>query len=256
MNGIATLTGAIAIGITAALAVSWVMATRAQTTLSRRARSQVGLVEMPGNPVTTTGSRAGVRSRSIPVLGSRRRRRRARDLDDALGPMLQSVVDQLRVGRSLLSSLESVGPTTAEPLASIVRRIVNETRLGGSVADSLRTIAEEERNRHLEVIASAVALHTEQGGSLTEILVGVAGSIEDEDRLQRDMLTLTADARLSANVLLIMPVGALVITSLLSPGYAMPLVATPVGRTLSLIGLTLGAIGVLWLRALARPEEL
>jgi tight adherence protein B len=246
-------------GLAAALLVSWATAARARVALSRRARSQVGLAEIPDHTVTaliavSSGSAAG--RRAVPLFGSRRRRRRARDLDDALGPMLQSVVDQLRVGRSLLSALESVGPTTAEPLASIVRRIVNETRLGGSVADSLRTVADEERNRHLEVIASAVALHAEQGGSLTDILVGVAESIEDEDRLRRDMLTLTADARLSANVLLIMPVGALVITSLLSPGYATPLVATPVGRILSLVGLTLGALGVLWLRALARPEEL
>ena len=255
----AGLLAAVGLGGGTTLLVWWAGTVRAATSLRRHARSQIGLA----SPVVSRAHHGGGPlhrrgGRRIPVglLGSVRRRRRARELDDALAPLLGSVVDQLRVGRSLLSALESVGPATAEPLASIVRRLVTETRLGGSLADSLSTIAAEERNRHLEVIASAVALHTEQGGSLTDILVGVSDSIEDEDRLRRDMLTLTADARLSANVLLVMPIGALVITSLLSPGYATPLIATPVGRVLSLSGLLLGAIGVIWLRALARPEEL
>ena len=284
----AGLFGALAIGCAAALLVSWAATTRARAAVSRRARAQLGLVADPddGRPtasetiasrlpsarisllavaiavvgVGTIGPAGGVLG-ALPPLVARsitasRRRRRTRALDTALGPMLQSIVDQLRVGRSLLSALESAGPTAGEPLAALVQRIVNDVRLGGSVADSLAVIATEERHRHLEVIASAVALHSQQGGSLTEILVGVAESIEDEDRLRRDMLTLTADARLSANVLLAMPIGALIITSLLSPGYATPLVTTPVGRLLSITGLVLGAVGVSWLRMLARPEEL
>ena len=299
----ATFLGALALGGASSVLIAWTSAARARAVVSRRARSQIGLIAVAddrggaygGTIVGSTGSSSGgsmtgiVRhlpstttlvlvlgtalvgvlvlgplgslGGAIPLLASRsitagRRRRRTRALDEALGPMLQSVVDQLRVGRSLLAALESVGPTTSEPLAALMQRVVNEARLGGSVADTLTVIADEEEHRHLAVIASAVALHSQQGGSLTDILVGVAESIEDEDRLRRDMLTLTADARLSANVLLAMPIGALVITSLLSPGYATPLVATPIGRIMTIAGVMLGAVGVLWLRMLARPEEL
>ena len=289
-----TLVGALALGGAGSVLIAWASAARSRAFVGRRARSQLGLIavsddrdDAPGStagsmtvigrhlPSTTTLVLAlsaallgvialgplGAVCGAIPLLASRsilagRRRRRIRALDEALGPLLQSVVDQLRVGRSLLAALESVGPTTSEPLAALVQRIVNEARLGGSVADTLTAIAGEEDHRHLAVIASAVALHSQQGGSLTEILVGVAESIEDEDRLRRDMLTLTADARLSANVLLAMPIGALIITSLLSPGYATPLIATPVGRIMTIAGVMLGAVGVLWLRMLARPEEL
>ena len=289
-----TLVGALALGGAGSVLIAWASAARSRAFVGRRARSQLGLIaasddrdDAPGStagsmtvigrhlPSTTTLVLAlsaallgvialgplGAVCGAIPLLASRsilagRRRRRIRALDEALCPLLQSVVDQLRVGRSLLAALESVGPTTSEPLAALVQRIVNEARLGGSVADTLTAIAGEEDHRHLAVIASAVALHSQQGGSLTEILVGVAESIEDEDRLRRDMLTLTADARLSANVLLAMPIGALIITSLLSPGYATPLIATPVGRIMTIAGVMLGAVGVLWLRMLARPEEL
>lgn len=302
-----TLLGALVLGGASSVLLAWTSAVRSRTLVSRRARSQIGLIidlddrggstsTSPGGSTTgsvtgsTTGSLTeivrrlpstttlvltlgaaligvfvlgplGLMGGAIPLLAdrsitARRRRRRTRALDEALGPMLQSVVDQLRVGRSMLAALESVGPATPEPLAALVQRVVNEARLGGSVADTLTAIAEEEDNRHLAVIASAVALHSQQGGSLTDILVGVVESIEDEDRLRRDMLTLTADARLSANVLLAMPIGALVITSLLNPGYATPLIATPVGRIMTIAGVMLGAVGVLWLRTLARPEEL
>ena len=119
----------------------------------------------------------------------------------------------------------------------------------------LETAAHEENNRHLLVTASAIALQSRRGGSLAEILGTVASSIEEEDRLRRDLLTVTADARLSANVLLAMPAGSLIMTSLLSPGYALPLINTSAGRILSVVGLTLGVVGFVWLRHLAQPED-
>ena len=62
-------------------------------------------------------------------------------------------------------------------------------------------------------------------------------------------------SRLSANVLLAMPAGSLIMTSLLSPGYALPLINTSAGRILSVVGLTLGVVGFVWLRHLAQPED-
>lgn len=279
MNSVAIVT----FGCAAAWLISWVLEVRAASQISAHARAQLGLRpdlvdrSRPRPTLSRSSQRRllvgivisilatliigliGVAFGAIPTLvarsiDKRSANKRQRALNDALAPALQRIVDQLSVGRTVSSAIEASIEHASAPLDGIFRRVISDHNVGIAIDESLRSIASEESNRHLDVIASALGLHAQHGGSLTDILVAVLESIEEEDRLRRDLLTLTADARLSANVLLAMPVGALVITSLLSPGYAMPLIETSAGRFMSVGGLVLGSLGVLWLRHLAQPE--
>ena len=279
MNSVAI----VAFGTAAAWLVSWVFELRAASHISAHARAQLGLrpdlvnhtrprptlsrssqrklligfaisivaMLMIGPVGVFLGAAPGLIARS---LNKRSARKRQRVLNDALAPALQRIVDQLHVGRTISAAIEASVEHASDPLDGIFRRVISDNNVGIPIDVSLTTIAAEERNRHLDIIASALALHAQHGGSLTDILVAVLESIEEEDRLRRDLLTLTADARLSANVLLAMPIGALVITSLLSPGYATPLIESSAGRFMSVSGAVLGMLGVLWLRHLAQPE--
>ena len=279
MNSVAI----VAFGAAAAWLVSWVFELRAASHISAHARAQLGLrpdlvnhtrprptlsrssqrkilfgfaisivaTLMIGPVGVFLGAAPGLIARS---LNKRSARKRQRALNDALAPALQRIVDQLHVGRTISAAIEASVEHASDPLDGIFRRVISDNNVGIPIDVSLTTIAAEERNRHLDIIASALALHAQHGGSLTDILVAVLESIEEEDRLRRDLLTLTADARLSANVLLAMPIGALVITSLLSPGYATPLIESSTGRFMSVSGAVLGMLGVLWLRHLAQPE--
>lgn len=273
----------IAFGCATAWLISWLLDIRAASHISAHARAQLGLrpdlVEHPRKKLTLTTSLRrkllvglavstlglvvigpmGLILGAIPALitrliNNRSARKRQRALDDALAPALQRIVDQLSVGRTMSSAIEASIEHASAPLDGIFRRVISDNNVGISIDESLRSVASEESNRHLDIIASALGLHAQHGGSLTAILLAVLESIEEEDRLRRDLLTLTADARLSANVLLAMPIGALVITSLLSPGYATPLIATSAGQMMSVGGVILGTLGVIWLRHLAQPE--
>lgn len=279
MNSVAIL----AFGTAAAWLVSWVFELRAASHISAHARAQLGLRPdlakhaRPRPTLSRSSQRklliglvistlatlmfgpVGVLLGVIPALvarsvNKRSASKRQRALNDALAPALQRVVDQLSVGRTMSTAIEASIEHANDPLDGIFRRVISDNNVGIPIDVSLTAIAAEERNQHLDIIASALALHAQHGGSLTDILVAVLESIEEEDRLRRDLLTLTADARLSANVLLAMPIGALAITSLLNPGYVTPLIATSAGRFMSVGGAVLGTLGVVWLRHLAQPE--
>lgn len=279
MTSVATM----AFGAAAAWLVSWVFELRAASHVSAHARAQLGLrpdlVDRPRpRPTLSRSSQrkllvglvisilapliigpAGVLLGALPALiarsvNKRSAKKRQRSLNDALAPALQRIIDQLSVGRTMSAAIEASIEHASAPLDGIFRRVISDNNVGIPIDVSLTAIAAEECNRHLDIIASALALHAQHGGSLTDILIAVLESIEEEDRLRRDLLTLTADARLSANVLLAMPIGALAVTSLLSPGYATPLIATSAGRVMSVGGAVLGMLGVLWLRHLAQPE--
>jgi tight adherence protein B len=147
-----------------------------------------------------------------------------------------------------------VSETTAEPLKSILQEVVAEARLGTPVEEVLQTVALREDDRHLNIVASAIGLHARHGGSLVEILDSVTETIEEEDRLRREIRSATADGRLSATVLLAMPPVSLALVSLLSPDYAAPLVTEPLGRAMSVTAVVLGVTGWRWLRVLSNPR--
>ena len=257
---------------------------------SRRAREQVGLrtsrpahlgirwlEAIPGMDARTLRTAAwvsgcaavgvvlfgpgGLLAGGIPLLAGRLSRQRAervraRNLATELAPSLQLLVDNLRVGRDLVSALAEVAGTVGEPIGSMFASVVAEVRLGSPVGAAFAVVADAEGDRHLRAVSSAVSLHSEHGGNLVEILSTVIETIEEEDRLRRDLAALTADGRLSSQVLLGMPVVALLAVSVLSPGYATPLFATAMGRVLSVMAVTMAGVGWLWLRALSRPGVL
>lgn len=187
-------------------------------------------------------------------MTKRARRRRTAALAAGLAPALQLLVDNLRVGRDLVSAMAEVAKAADEPVATIFSTVVAEVRLGARVDAAIAAIADAEGDRHLDVVSSAIGLNAEFGGNLVEILSSVIESIEEEDRLRRDIDSLTADGRLSSTVLLVLPVITLVVVSVLSPGYASPLLEDPLGRMLSMVGVVLALVGWLWLRRLSTPE--
>ncbi len=188
------------------------------------------------------------------MLTKRAARQRAAALSAGLAPALQLLVDNLRVGRDLVSALAEVSESADEPVATLFATVVSEVRLGARVDVAFATVADAEGDRHLSVVASAVGLNIEFGGNLVEILSAVIESLEEEDRLRRDIASLTADGRLSSMVLLALPVLTLIVVSVLSPGYASPLIDEPFGRLMSASGVILGLVGWVWLRALSNPE--
>jgi tight adherence protein B len=179
---------------------------------------------------------------------------RVDELSEQLAPALQLVVGNLRIGRNVLASITDVADAVAEPLRGILREVVTEAKLGTPIGDVLAGIAEKEGSRHLRIVASGLSLQARHGGSLVEILETVIETVEEEDRLRRDVKSVTADARLSAAVLLAMPPVVLLLISVLSPGYATPLVTTKLGVTLIGLGVVLAGVGWRWLRTLANPE--
>lgn len=221
----------------------------------RAARQQAGLIS-GGDPRLTLargGSSTGRIGLLARPLARRRERTRTEQMSMQLAPALQLIIGHLRIGRNFVSALTEVADSSAEPLRSILMEAVAEARLGTPIDEVLQQIADREGGRHLSIVASAIGLQTRLGGSLVEILETVVDTIEEEDRLRRDIKSLTADGRLSAQILLAMPPVMFVIVSILSPGYAEPLLTDPLGRFMLTVAILLALVGWRWLRALSNP---
>lgn len=245
------LFSAVAIGSAAAITTNLGQRSLQEWRVHRHARQQVGLL---APPVRTAHRRGTIWTSRWKPWQKRKAQLRADLISSELAPALQLVVGQLRVGRGVVAAMAEVAETVPDPLSEILHEVVAEVRVGTPIEDVLSRVATREGERHLGVVASAIGLHSRHGGSLVEILESVIETIEEEDRLHRDIRSLTADARLSAMVLLAMPPVMLVFVSVFSPGYASPLVNDPLGRAMSVSGVVLALVGWRWLRHLGDPQ--
>ncbi len=182
------------------------------------------------------------------------RRKRTDQLINQLSPALEQMIGHLAIGSNVNAALYEVSENCVDPLRGLLLEVLAQVRLGDSLDEVLQDISDRENDRHLGVVASAIGLHSRHGGSLVEILGTVSETIEEEDRLRRDILSLTADGRISAQVLLGMPIIMFVVISVLSPGYTSPLFNTSLGRIFFISGIVLGTSGWMWLRSLSTPK--
>lgn len=242
---------AVSFGMAAAITTVLGQRSLQEWRVRRHARSQVGLVTSTARSARGRGT---IRTSRWKPWQRRKARVRADLIGSELAPALQLVVGQLRVGRGVVAAIAEVAETVPPPLGEILQEVVAEVRVGTPIEDVLSRVAAREGERHLGVVASAIGLHSRHGGSLVEILDSVIETIEEEDRLHRDIRSLTADARLSAIVLLALPPAALMFVSVFSPGYASPLVNDPLGRAMSASGILLAIVGWRWLKVLGEPE--
>lgn len=275
------LIAAMLFGLAAVVITTEFARTKSRRLVVKRARQQVGLVAsdeprvrkaaLPFEPrMLVMGVLAlfagvfafgplGAAMGLVPVVSwrswrKRAERKRSEQLADQLAPALQLVVGHLRIGRNVTAAFSEVVAETSAPLGDLLNEVLSEVRLGASLDETLQAVADREGDRHLGVVASAIGLQSRHGGSLVEILETVVETIEEEDRLRRDIRSLTADGRLSAQVLLAMPPAMLVLVTILSPGYTAPLVEHPTGRAMAVSGVILGLVGWRWLRALSTPK--
>ena len=242
------LSASLAFAAAAAFGVTQLRTRLDDRRVQRRMRQLVGVAPMPSE------SDSSIHIEMPHPLRERRQRKRNAMISSQLAPALELIVGHLKIGRNIGAAIAEVTYSLSEPLQSIFVDAVEEARLGTPLSDSLQRFSDIEGNRHLGVVASAIGLQSKHGGSLVEILEAVHSTIEEEDRLQRDIQTLTADNRISAKVLLALPPATLVVVSLLNPGYASPLVSDSLGQRMSLVGITLAFVGWRWLKRLSTPE--
>ena len=186
----------------------------------------------------------------VSVKTTKRRAEFADQLDDTL----QLVASGLRAGHSLVRALDAVAREAESPTAEEFARVVNENRLGRDVSDALADVATRMRSDDLAWVAQAVAIHREVGGNLSEVLDHVGETIRERGQVARQVATLSAEGRLSANILIGLPIVIALILSFVSPGYLTVLFTTPLGLALVGVSLLLFAVGVVWLRRTVRVD--
>lgn len=191
----------------------------------------------------------------VTALYHRRRARQRLEKFSALLPdALQLVIGSLRSGFSLPQALEAMTKETAEPVSTEFNRAMAQVRLGMDLEEALDRLAKRTRNRDLSWAVMAIRVQREVGGNLAEVLGTTVATIRDRETLRGHVRSLSAEGRISALVLLALPVLGATFMFLVRREYIAPLWTDPRGIVLLVVGIGLVALGGLWLKRVVRVE--
>jgi len=144
----------------------------------------------------------------------------------------------LRAGHSLVGGLSLVVNDASEPSRSEFQRVIADEQLGVPLEDALGTVARRMNNRDVEQVALVSSLQRETGGNSAEVLDRVVENIRERQELRRLVHTLTAQGRFSRWIVSLLPVGLLLLISVINPSYMKPLFHHTSGKVM----LTIGAV--------------
>lgn len=174
--------------------------------------------------------------------------RRQRAFADQLDDSLQLLSGSLRAGHSLMQALGSVARDAEQPTAVEFSRIINEARVGRELSQALAETSARMGSQDFVWVTQAIAINREAGGNLAEVLDRVGQTIRERNQIRRQVLSLSAEGKLSAYVLIALPVGITTFLSLTNPSYLTKFTDSITGYALIASALLLLVVGSLWLR--------
>ena len=171
-----------------------------------------------------------------------------RQLPDAADLIARS----LRAGHAFPSTIQMVADEMPEPIAQEFRVVADEINFGIAVAQSLQRLATRVPLKDFRFLVVAVLIQRETGGNLSELMNNISFLIRQRLKLLGQIRTLSAEGRLSARILCLLPFGVLLVLSAMSPAYINQLRDDPSGFILSMTALGMMLVGVLWMREIVR----
>lgn len=203
-----------------------------------------------GGPVAAV--LAAVAGPALAMGAVRARRRRFSQALAAAAPSVgRALADALSAGHSVRGALGLASGGIAGPAGHELRAAAHALRLGAPTAAVLERLRRRAATPAWDAMVAGILLQRDAGGDLPALLRELASALEAAARQDRDALAATAQARFTARIVLVLPIGAALLAELASPGFVSRLVADPVSAFLTCFAVALQAIALACVRRLA-----
>ena len=182
----------------------------------------------------------------------RARGKRMRKIESQLPEAADFLARALRAGHSFSNVLKMVGDEIPEPIGAEFKATYEEVNYGAPMSEALHNLAARIPLTDLRYFVLAVLIQRESGGNLAELLGNVSRLTRSRLKLQGQVRVLSAEGRMSAWVLGLLPFAMLVLMSLANYSYISLLWTDPLGiRMLWFAGGSMAA-GAFWMRNVVR----
>jgi tight adherence protein B len=187
------------------------------------------------------------------ALRSKKKKRMAK-FEKQLPEGLGLIARALRAGHAFTSGMKLASEEFGDPLGPEFDETLDEINFGVSVPEALKNLAQRVDCPDVRFFVVSVILQRETGGNLAEIIENLAHLIRERFKFRGKLRVLTAEGRLSATILLILPFVLFLAFLLLSPEYVVDLVIDPIGKIMVGIGAVLMFIGIVMIKRIIKVE--
>lgn len=192
---------------------------------------------------------------AMPWYLLRRMARRYREkLEDQLADAMVTLANAVRAGLSLAQALELLASQCPRPISAEFHQIVAEYKMGKPLQRTLTDAKDRLHSENFALFAAALLASHESGGRLNETVERIAQSVLELQRLERKLVSETAQARKSAVYMALAPAFILVVYYFVDPINTTLMFTTVPGQMLLAVAVVLNVLAYFWARVILNPE--
>lgn len=186
------------------------------------------------------------------VYVARTRKKRLGKLEQQLPDALDLITRAMRAGHSLPLGIQLLTEEMPEPVAGEFRQVHEQVSFGVSLQQALGNLCDRVPLTDYRYFVVSVLIQRQSGGNLTEVLGNLSHLIRERLKLMGRVRVLSAEGRMSAWILGLLPffIGAMLQS--FNPDFMSPMWNDPMGVQMVRILLGLMALGVFFLSRIVK----
>ena len=181
-----------------------------------------------------------------------RKQKRVSLFEEQLPEALDMLSRSLKAGHAFTSGLKMVGQEFTDPVGTEFSKTLDEINFGVSYDTALKNLSMRIESEDLKLFAISVIIQRTSGGNLSEILENISRLIRERFKLRGHIQTLSAEARMSAYVLIGLPFAIAFYMFIVNRSYIMMLFTHPLGHKMLIVGGIMMILGIIAMKRMVK----
>lgn len=181
-----------------------------------------------------------------------RARRRTDAVVEAFPLYVDGVRQLMNIGNSLPQALMRTLPTASAPIQRLFGPTMRRVELGAPIAESIQQLADRVAIPEVAMLAAAVRTNLRFGGSMTTVLNNLSAVVRERLRIKRELTSATAEAKVSTQMLVAIPLVLIAILFSTSPNHRNFFLNDPRGHHEAIFAAVMQTIGTILMMRMKR----
>lgn len=188
------------------------------------------------------------------MIISHQRGKRMAMIEEQIPDAIDTMTRALRAGHPFNATLRMIAEDLDDPIAGEFDLTFGDINYGNDLRRAMLGLLSRVPSVTMMALVTSVLVQKETGGNLAEILQQISAVVRGRFKFYRKVKTLSAEGRMSAWVLALVPLVLFGVISITTPDYLPMLVEDPRGHNMIIYGMISAVLGILWIRKILRIE--
>lgn len=184
----------------------------------------------------------------------RDRTNRIQKFEEQLPDAIDMVKRALRAGHPFSGAIKMISEEMDDPVAEEFGTTFADINYGNDSRRAMLGLLQRVPSVTVMALVTSVLVQRETGGNLAEILERISAVVRSRFKLQRKVKTLSAEGRMSAWILALVPLVLFAVIWVTSPDYLPMLLEEEAGQNMIIYGVVSAIIGIFWVKKIIRIE--